>query len=87
MSNGELREIMASDASIGIESMVASIILKGREEGDQRKLDFFLDRTIGKVTERVKIIAPEDESADKQKKLDEAIAHLKKLTEIRKETG
>lgn len=87
LTNGELRAIMKDDNSTGIDSMVASIILRGRDEGDQRRLDFFLDRTIGKVTEKIVISDPDRDSADRQKKLEEAIAHLKALTEMNKESG
>lgn len=86
MTTAELRSVREDDNSTGIESMIASIIIEGRMGGDQRKLDFFLDRTIGKVTEKIVISDPDRDSADRQKKLEEAIAHLKALTAMNKES-
>lgn len=41
-----------------IETLVASILIKAINEGDQARLNFILDRLIGKVTDKVEYTLP-----------------------------
>lgn len=51
LSIKEIDAISKDTTSIAIESVVASIVLKAVAFGDQQRLNFVLDRLIGKVKE------------------------------------
>ncbi len=48
----ELQTIANDKTNTGMTMMLASIIAKAIKYGDQRRMDFFLNRLIGKVPER-----------------------------------
>jgi hypothetical protein len=49
MGEDELDEILADPVTPMINKMVAQVIKKAAAEGDQHRLNFLLDRLIGKV--------------------------------------
>jgi len=51
----ELKAAISSDLTPALELMVASIVWKAIAEGDERRFDFILNRTIGKVKEEIDI--------------------------------
>jgi len=53
----ELKAAISSDLTPALELMVASIVWKAIAEGDERRFDFILNRTIGKVKEEIDITA------------------------------
>jgi len=53
----ELKFAMNNEHTPALELMVASIIWKAVAEGDERRFDFILNRTIGKVKEEIDIKA------------------------------
>jgi hypothetical protein len=73
LSDAEIKRLMAAFAQMTTEDiqgfstdlkkpvlhvLLARIYLKAIEDGDQRRLDFILDRTIGKVVEKVQDVTP-----------------------------
>ena len=48
---GELMKIAADPKSPSLQALVAQIIINAHEEGDQARLNFLLDRCVGKVKE------------------------------------
>jgi len=60
MPGTELRKLL-EEATKGqnempmIEAMIAKIMLAGFSEGDQRRLEFILDRLVGKVKDQVEV--------------------------------
>jgi len=48
---------MNSELTPALELMIASIVWKAIAEGDERRFDFILNRTIGKVKEEIDITA------------------------------
>lgn len=54
----ELDSVLHDSTRKPIEQMVARIILEAIEKGDSLRLDFLLNRLIGKVTEKVKLEIP-----------------------------
>lgn len=55
MTQHQLKEAMKNKTTPMIELVVGSIIHKAVVDGDERRLDFILNRMIGKVTEQVDI--------------------------------
>lgn len=56
----ELVKEAANDLQIAsIEAVIASGIMRAIKDGDYARLSYFLDRTIGKVTEKTEIEMPE----------------------------
>jgi hypothetical protein len=53
-----LKGIAGDTATTGIEAMVANIVLQAVAKGDQQRLDFILNRIIGKVQDRVEVTTP-----------------------------
>ena len=53
MESGSLDEVIIDPARKPIEQMVAKIILEAIERGDAIRLDFLLNRLVGKVKEKV----------------------------------
>lgn len=77
LSKDELEDIVRRKETPVIELMVASVVIKAIKSGDQHRLNFLLDRLIGKVPERVEIIeeaekydAPESMKDDETSKAD-----------------
>lgn len=58
MPVGQLAKIRDDEKSSAMERMLASIVHKAIDEGDQKRLDFLLDRLIGKVTQQYKLDMP-----------------------------
>ena len=56
-SRVQLRNAMNSELTPALELMIASIVWKAIAEGDERRFDFILNRTIGKVKEEIDITA------------------------------
>ena len=51
MTKEELIALTKRDETTALELLVASIVQKGVVEGDQKRLEFILDRLIGKITQ------------------------------------
>lgn len=49
----ELQHILDSNQSSALEGIVAKVIIEAGRTGDQFRLDFLLNRLVGKVTEKV----------------------------------
>ena len=58
MDKTQLKALVNAPDTPVIELMIASIIYKGLEYGDQQRLDFMLNRLIGRVKEQVEISTP-----------------------------
>ncbi len=59
MPRGELEECMDSPKLPALHAMIASIIHKAIYMGDTQRLDFLLNRTIGKVADKIEVSMPE----------------------------
>lgn len=55
MTNAELQQTIDEKTVPMIEIVIASIIAKAALSGDERRLDFILDRMVGKVKEEIDI--------------------------------
>ena len=53
MSIGELRKLMENPSVSTLDLMIGKIVIEAIKHGDQSRLNFILDRMIGKVTEKV----------------------------------
>lgn len=53
-TKAQLKKVMNDPKSTALEMLIASIIFKGVTQGDHKRLDFLLDRLIGKVTNHYK---------------------------------
>lgn len=59
MTVEDLEKLIASKDQLRVhDALVARIVLEALKGGDEKKLAFMLDRTIGRVTDRVEISAP-----------------------------
>jgi hypothetical protein len=58
MSRDEIKAFMADPTATMMELMVGSVVLKAYQHGDQNRLGFIFDRTIGKVKEVKEIQLP-----------------------------
>jgi hypothetical protein len=58
MTRAELQKIVQNEKSTMLEIMVASVMAKAAKDGDATRLQFLLDRTIGRVKEQVEISTP-----------------------------
>jgi len=58
MKEVDIKAMIESPETIMIEKMVASTYLKALEQGDQNRINWLLDRTVGKVKETTEIILP-----------------------------
>jgi hypothetical protein len=58
LSRGELKAAIEAPGTPMIEIMIASIIAQAATKGDQMRLDFILNRIIGKVQDRVEVTMP-----------------------------
>lgn len=54
----ELEEIIESDHSTALDAALSRILLLAVRDGDQKRLDFFFDRLVGKVKEVKQIEMP-----------------------------
>lgn len=54
-SKEELMAVLKDPATIALELMVVSVLVKAINNGDQVRLQFLLDRLIGKVPEKVEM--------------------------------
>lgn len=59
MTAAELKVAAESDETPMLEKMIASVIAKALDAGDYTRIDFLLNRLIGKVTEKVEVKLPE----------------------------
>jgi len=59
MSRAEIRAKMEDPKTTMLEMMVGSVVLKAYKHGDQNRLNFLLDRTIGRVKEKIEVTLPE----------------------------
>lgn len=53
MTMSELQEVIKDKNNNGIKVLMTSILIAGINEGDPRRADFFLDRLIGKVPNKI----------------------------------
>lgn len=53
LTRSDIEARLVNPATTAIELIVAAIVLKSFTEGDQTRLNFLLDRMIGKVTEKI----------------------------------
>lgn len=60
MTLAEIREVEEDKKSTMLDLLLASIILKGFDHGDQGRLTFFLDRIIGPVKSKIEHSGPDD---------------------------
>lgn len=60
MTKEEIKQIQVDPNSTMLELLVASIIVKGFNQGDASRLQFFLDRTIGPIKTKIEHSGPED---------------------------
>ncbi len=58
LSHGELLAELENPATTMLEKMIASIVDQSVSKGDQLRLDFILNRVIGKVQERIEVTTP-----------------------------
>jgi hypothetical protein len=58
LSASELKAVMASPETPMFEIMIASIIAQAAQKGDQMRLEFVLQRMIGKVKDQVELSTP-----------------------------
>lgn len=61
MKKRELRKIAEDEDSGMLEATVAAIFIRASGEGDYNRLNFLLDRTIGKVREEIRIDTSESD--------------------------
>lgn len=54
-SKDELKEIKENPKSTMLQLMIHSIVVNAVNKGDQQRMDFLLNRTIGKIEEKLKI--------------------------------
>ncbi len=59
MDDRDLQVVLACPTSNQLELMIANVIRLANKEGDTQRLDFLLNRLIGKVTEKVEVKLPE----------------------------
>lgn len=59
MSRAEIKDHMADPATPMLELMVGAVVMKAYQHGDQSRLNFILERTIGKVKDQVEVTLPE----------------------------
>lgn len=58
MSKKDIEAASRDENLTMLESMIVSIIHKAISHGDQRRLDFLLDRLIGKVVQPIEVLPP-----------------------------
>lgn len=58
MTDHEILKVIRDPKAFKIEKIVARILQKADQQGDASRLNFLLDRTIGKVTEKVQHTLP-----------------------------
>ena len=71
----ELREIAANEANSSLHVVVARILLAAMLDGDSKKLNDILDRTIGKVIEKYEVVT-KDASETKDDFTPEELAQI-----------
>lgn len=54
----ELKAICKDDSFPAMQRMITAVALSAIEQGDHKRLDFFFDRLIGKVTDKVEHTLP-----------------------------
>jgi hypothetical protein len=58
MTAAELVAVMADPALTAVERLIVSILLKGTDEGDQSRAEWFLNRLLGKVKDQLEVSQP-----------------------------
>ena len=53
MSNSELKDLIKEDSSPVLDMMIAKVVAGAIDHGDHSRLNFILDRLVGKVTDKV----------------------------------
>lgn len=59
MTREEMQATLKDPATPMIEIMIGSIMAQGAQKGDQLRLEFVLNRIIGKVQDRIEVKTPE----------------------------
>lgn len=58
MDLDSLKELMNAKTTTNLELMIGRIVIESIKSGDQTRLNFILDRSIGKVIEKMEIKVP-----------------------------
>lgn len=58
MSLDDLKKLMASPATPTLELMIGRVVVESIKSGDQTRLNFILDRSIGKVVDKMEVALP-----------------------------
>lgn len=58
MSRDDLDRALANKQLSGIEGLIVSILVQGVDAGDQARAEWFLNRLLGKVTDKVEVKTP-----------------------------
>jgi hypothetical protein len=88
LSVGELKDKIKDDKASVLKTFIASILAQGIREGDQKRLDFVFDRTIGRVKENVELSGPEGGPIKTHEMTkDEVRAELKRIEKRKAELG
>lgn len=59
MGRAELKKVMANPKSTALELMVCAVVMYAINRGDQGRIDFILDRIIGRVPQKVEQSGPD----------------------------
>lgn len=68
-SKQELMDVLKDPATIALELMVVSVLVKAINTGDQVRLQFLLDRIIGKIPEKIEMKTQDVTDEEKLKKM------------------
>ncbi len=58
MNKAQLQQAAQDPSTPMLEMMIASVIVKATKDGDYSRIDFLLNRLIGKVTEKMEVKLP-----------------------------
>lgn len=72
LTKSEVKAKLDDPSTPVIELLVASVLVSATKKGDHHKLNFILDRLIGKVVERVEIVEQREEYNPPESMSDEA---------------
>lgn len=73
----ELKALLADPKTPLLELMIGKVVVKAISDGDYKRLDFLLDRMIGKVKEQIQVTESEEIEKLRQLSLKELIVFVK----------